>query len=105
MPPPQRRRRHQMAAITDAQKLTMLKTDLGISVNSYDTRLSQYIKAAEASIEREGVTLDDEAIDDVQLTVMYAAWMWQKRDSGEGMPRMLRYKLNNRIFSEKMKEA
>ena len=105
MPPPQRRRRHQMAAITDAQKLTMLKTDLGISVNSYDTRLSQYIKAAEASITREGVTLNDEAIDDVQLTVMYAAWMWQRRDGGEGMPRMLRYKLNNRIFSEKMKEA
>ena len=105
MPPPQRRRRHQMAAITDAQKLIMLKTDLGISVNSYDTRLSQYIKAAEASITREGVTLNDEAIDDVQLTVMYAAWMWQRRDGGEGMPRMLRYKLNNRIFSEKMKEA
>lgn len=95
-----------MAAITDAQKLTMLKTDLGISVNSYDTRLGQYIKAAEASITREGVTLNDEAIDDVQLTVMYAAWMWTRREpNGEGMPRMLRYKLNNRIFSEKMKEA
>ena len=91
-----------MAAITDAQKLTMLKTDLGISATSYDTRLGQYIKSAEASITREGVTLDDEAIDDAQLVVMYAAWMWTKRESGEGMPRMLRYKLNNRIFSEKM---
>ena len=27
-----------------------------------------------------------------------AAWLWRRRDSGEGMPRMLRYTLNNRII-------
>jgi hypothetical protein len=36
------------------------------------------------------------------LVVMYAAWLWRKRDNMEGMPRMLRYALNNRIFQEKM---
>ena len=91
-----------MAVISDADKLVMLKTDLGISSTAYDTRLAQYIKSAEASITREGVTINNEKIDDATLIVMYAAWMWTRRESGEGMPRMLRYKLNNRILSEKM---
>ena len=33
--------------------------------------------------------------------VMYAAWMWRRRDSMEGMPMMLRIALNNRVFGEK----
>ena len=79
----------------------MLKVDLGITTTAYDQRLGQYITAAKAEIEREGTTLTD-SVDDANLTVMYAAWMWRKRDSGEGMPRMLRYALNNRLLSEKM---
>lgn len=82
--------------------LTMLKTDLGITTDAYDTRLTQYLRNAEEQIAREGVTLDGDAIGDQQLAVMYAAWTWRKRDTGEGMPRMLRYTLNNRIFAEKV---
>ena len=44
-------------------------------------------------------------LEDAQLVVMYAAWMWRRRDSQDGMPRMLRWALNNRIMSEKMQEA
>lgn len=91
--------------MTDAEKVTMLKIDLGISVDAYDARLSQYIEAAEKEIEREGITLSDDDLDDCNLVIMFASWMWRKRDSGEGMPRMLRYALNNRLFSEKMKEG
>lgn len=90
--------------MTDAEKLTMLKVDLGISVDAYDARLTQYIGAANAEIGREGITLSDESLDDCNLVIMFAAWMWRKRDSGEGMPRMLRYALNNRLFAEKMKK-
>ena len=88
----------------DAEKLSMLKVDLGISVDAYDARLTQYIGAAKAEIGREGITLSDESLDDCNLVIMFAAWMWRKRDSGEGMPRMLRYALNNRLFAEKMKK-
>ncbi|MDE6729629.1 MAG: hypothetical protein K2J71_02495 [Oscillospiraceae bacterium] len=42
--------------------------------------------------------------DDLHLELMYAAWMWRKRDTGETMPRMLRYQLNNRVFSEKARD-
>ena len=84
--------------------LSMLKVDLGIkSTTAYDERLSQYIEAADQAITEMGATLDYSVLKDNQLVVMYAAWTWRKRDSGEGMPWMLRYALNNRIFSEKVK--
>lgn len=88
--------------ITTATCLTMVKTDLGImTATAYDARLTQYIEAAKSAIVREGVaTLSDE-VEDVQLVAMYAGWLWRKRDTGEGMPRNLRWMLNNRIFSEK----
>ena len=83
--------------------LTMLKTDLGIlATTAYDTRLNQLLTAAEQAIEKEGAsTLDASDPLDQQLIVMYAAWLWRKRDTGDGMPRMLRLALNNRIFGEK----
>lgn len=90
--------------MTDAEKLTMLKVDLGISVEAYDDRLTQYIGVAKKEIGREGITLSDDDLDDCNLVIMFAGWMWRKRESGEGMPRMLRYALNNRLFAEKMRD-
>ncbi|MDO4156500.1 MAG: hypothetical protein Q4D37_06955 [Oscillospiraceae bacterium] len=86
----------------DVDLLAMLKIDLGITAKAYDERLMQYLQTAKAEITREGITLL-ETIEDDQLVVMYAAWSWRKRDTGEGMPRMLRHALNNRLFSEKMR--
>ena len=86
-----------------ATMLTALKVDLGLSSTSYDGRLTQYLDGAASAIAREGITLDETSIEDGNLQVMYAAWLWRKRDSSEGMPRMLRTQLNNRLFSEKLK--
>lgn len=88
--------------MTELDRLTMLKTDLGISSTGYDDRLKQILKSSEKAIKKEGVsTLDNTDLDDCQLIVMYAAWIWRNRDTGAGMPRMLRWSLNNRIFAEK----
>lgn len=84
------------------QLLTMLKVDLGITTTAYDTRLTQYINSAKEMIVTEGVTLDTTDLEDAQLVVMYAGWLWRKRDNGDAMPRMLRWTLNNRLFAEKM---
>ena len=84
------------------QLLAMLKVDLGITTTAYDTRLTQYINSAKEMIGTEGITLNQTDLEDAQLIVMYAAWMWRKRDNGEAMPRMLRWTLNNRLFAEKM---
>lgn len=82
--------------------LSMLKVDLGITTASYDQRLTALVASAEEMITREGISLTEE-LEDVQLLVMYAAWLWRRRDTGDGMPRMLRYTLNNRLFSQKMR--
>lgn len=82
--------------------LDLLKVDLGITAGAYDPRLTAMIRAAAVQIETEGITLNPEEIGDQQILVMYAAWMWRRRDTMEGMPRMLRYILNNRLFSEKV---
>ena len=82
--------------------LAALKIDLGImNTTVYDERLTQYIEAAQDFISREGVALLDTP-EDNQLVINYTAWMWRKRDTHEGMPRMLRWQLNNRIFSQHM---
>lgn len=91
--------------------LAMIKVDLGITTTAYNGRLGKYLRSAESRIAMEGITLDYGDIGDSQLVVMYAAWMWRKRDyavhyageSNVSMPRMLRYALNNRIFAEKVK--
>lgn len=83
--------------------LSLLKIDLGITTSAYDERLIATVKAAAQAITKEGAsTLDVDNGLDAQLITMYASWLWNKRRSGEGMPRMLRYALNNRIFGEKM---
>ena len=84
--------------------LEMLKVELGISTNAYDTVLNQIITYSVDEIEREGTVLDLSTVSDTTLVSMYAAWLWRKRETGEGMPRMLRYALNNRVFSQKMAE-
>lgn len=66
--------------------------------------LTTLIAVAKTEITREGVTLDLTSLDDVQTVAMYAAYLYRRRaESENGMPRMLRYRLNNRIFSEKAK--
>lgn len=80
----------------------MLKVDLGISNTAYDERLTQYIESARSKIKEEGINLNESITDD-ELIVMYAAYIWRNRASGNAMPRMLRYALNNRLMSEKMR--
>lgn len=83
--------------------ISALKIDLGITTNAYDDRFLQYIRGAYESITEEGIDLDASSMGDQQLVVQYSAWRWRRRDSGDGMPRMIRYALNNRLFSQKMR--
>ena len=84
--------------MTQQELMTLLKIDLGIIGAAYDPQLEQLLSAAQSFIAREGVTLTD-SVEDAQLIIMYAAYLYRKRATDEGMPRMLRWALNNRIFS------
>lgn len=84
--------------------LAMLKIDLGLTVDAYDSRLQQIITAATSAILKAGATtlyVNDPL--DAQLVVMYAAWLWRGRDEMPPMPRSLQYALHNRVFGEKMR--
>ena len=88
--------------MTDADILTMLQVVLGELYPSEQRKafLQQAIGAARAFISREGINLT-EIIEDGQLVEMYAAYLVRKRATEEAMPRMLRWALNNRLFSQK----
>lgn len=87
--------------MTDAI-LTMLQADLGelFPDENRIAYLKQNIDAAQSMIEREGITLED-SVEDKQLVEMYAAYLVRKRATNEGMPRMLRWALNNKLFAQK----
>lgn len=91
--------------MTNAEILTLLQVDLGEMYPSTQRQayLNQAISAAQAFIAREGISLTD-SVEDGQLVEMYAAYLIRKRAEDTGMPRMLRWALNNRLFSQKASE-
>lgn len=88
--------------MTAANVLPLLQVDLGELYPTEERKkyLSQAVDAALAFITREGITLED-TVEDLQLVEMYAAYLVRKRNTTEAMPRMLRWALNNRLFSQK----
>lgn len=86
--------------MSDAQLMVMYKQALQISHNDLDSYLDMLLQASKESLAMEGVTIDYQSYDDCNLVVLYAVWLYMQRLSGDEMPRMLRYKLNNRIFKE-----
>ena len=97
--------------MTDAEILATTKYNLAIAGDAWDSYLATLIEVAKKSIKTEGITLNLDEIDDCNLVVMYAAYLYRKRAESSvqgtlswvaGMPRMLRYALNNRLLAEKM---
>ena len=89
--------------MTEQETITLLaalKIDLGITATAYDERLTQILEAAENAITKEGVTLDLSQLDHMQTVIMYSSWLWKRRETGTGMPKMVRYQLNNLIFHQ-----
>ena len=94
-----------MATLSEKRIATILasvKIDLGITSTAYDERLTQYINAGLGDMERQGADLSTETAETNQLLVAWTSWQWRTRDTREGMPRALRFSLNNLIFSQKM---
>lgn len=91
--------------MTDADLMTIFKQRIGEPYPSADRQLflDQSVSAARAMITREGITLNTvTSSEDAELVLMYAEYLVKKRNTTEGMPRMLRFAMNNRLFSEKI---
>lgn len=87
--------------LTDEDILEILKVDLQVSSSALDSYLLVLITSARAYIMQEGITLAD-TTQDAMLVEMYAAYLYRRRrEENVQMPRMLRWALNNRLFSQK----
>lgn len=88
--------------MTSEEKLWLLKQDLQMLTSANDEFLKSLITTAESAIQREGITLVENDMDIDMAVIQYAAYLFRKRASSEtAMPRFLRYRLNNILFSQK----
>ena len=87
--------------MTDTDLLTMLRTDLQNPPGLLNDYLSFLINSSKEQIEDKGITLNLTSNEDCQLIIMYASWLYRKRNSNDGMPHMLRYALHSRLVHEK----
>lgn len=86
--------------MSDADLLIVVKLSLAVNSSAFDEYLLTLIRASREMIFREGIDLADTP-EDNNLIVMYTAYLWRKRaEDNPVMPRMLRYALNNRLFSQ-----
>ena len=94
-----------MPTPSNTMMLSMIKTDLRLSTDAYDVRLGQFLESAKAEIIREGYTFPETlTVEEMQIVCLKAeiAWKSARGEITTDMQRMLRYKLNNLIFSQKM---
>lgn len=87
--------------MTDAEILILLKLQLQILTDALDDYLGQIINARKQMIRREGILADSSA-EYVQVLLMQSAYLYNKRDTGEGEPRALRFAKNNLLFAQKI---
>lgn len=81
--------------------LSLLKGDLGFFGTDIDEDVDEYLNQKVESAKSELSTicrlnLDENDVWDADLIAMYAAWLYRKRDSGEGKPPMLQSAIRNR---------
>ena len=76
-----------------------LKADLGYlgeAPQEVCSFMEGRLTMARADLARCGVDTSGDTVEDLQLVAMYAAWLYRKRDSGEGKPQMLRTAIHDR---------
>lgn len=90
---------------TKENLLALFKTDKGFSSSAFDSRIENYLTDAAERMQQLGITIDFESVSDLELIVFYARYLWTTRNTGERMWAGLKSALNDRLFSEKMRDA
>ncbi|PDY76950.1 hypothetical protein [Bacillus cereus] len=80
--------------------LELLKLDLGITHNLRDAYFNNLLVSSQNEIERTGIVLDFESVDDQMLTVDYAAWSYRNRQEDAPLSRNLQLRINNRVIKK-----
>lgn len=79
--------------------LSLVKARLGISSNVRDAYLTAIIKGIVKELESDkGLVLDSTNSYHLMFVVDFATWRYQNRDSQDGIPRHLQFRLHNMII-------
>lgn len=88
--------------MTDQEILGLLKSNLSILHTAQDDYLTFLITTSKTSLTEMGISLDLEDAEDINLVIMHSAYLFRKRAEDDPvMPRMLKFAIHNRLFSEK----
>lgn len=80
----------------NATALGLVKARLGISASVRDDYLIAIINGVEAELTQEkGLVLDSTNSYHLMFIVDFATWRYQNKDSMDGMPRHLQFRLHN----------
>ena len=78
--------------------LQLLKMDLGISHTLRDTYFNALLSSSKSEIEKKGVVLDLDNIEDQMLLSDYATWTYRKRTDDVPLARNLELRIRNKII-------
>lgn len=81
-------------------ELTLVKARLGISSTVRDEYLNAIIEGVKTELtEQQGLVLDSANPSHLMFVVDLASWRYMNRDSGDGMPRHLKFRLHNMVIN------
>ena len=80
----------------------LFKADLGFKAvpDEIQSLMTLRLCAAESALKRDGIKIDENDSDDLLLLVMYASYLYRKRDSGDRKPRMLSDAIHDRQIAK-----
>ena len=81
--------------------LTLFKHDLGITHNLRDEFFLSIVNASKLELERKGITLDLNSIDDKMLISDYAAYNYRNRIANVPLSMNLQLRIRNRIIKSR----
>ena len=93
--------------MASAAAMALLKPDLGRTGTIPDDvvmLMEQKLDAAIPALLERGIAIDESNPLDMDLLVMYAAWLYRMRDRGAELPMMIRQAINNAQVSRATKE-
>ena len=80
--------------------LELVKARIGISSKVRDEYLTSIIQGIKTELEeQQGLSIDLDRPDILMFLVDFSTWRYQNRDSMEGMPRHLQFRLHNLVIS------
>lgn len=83
------------------QALELVKARLGITSSVRDTYLEAIIDGVISQLENEqGLSLDSDSPHHLMFVVDFASWRYLNRDTHEGMPRHLQFRLHNLMIHQ-----